>query len=51
MRDFGRAAGFSEEELLASGMVKLRDEERPNGEFYDRFRNRVMFPICDDKAR
>jgi DNA primase len=27
--------------------VKLRDEEQPTGEFYDRFRGRVMFPICN----
>ncbi len=48
MRDFGQQAGFSEEELVASGLVKLRDEEQPHGEFYDRFRARVMFPICND---
>jgi DNA primase len=48
MRDFGQAQGFSDEELVASGLVKLRDEEQPHGEFYDRFRARVMFPICDD---
>ncbi len=51
MRDFARAQKFSDEELLASGLVKLRDEERPDGEFYDRFRGRVMFPICDDMGQ
>ncbi|MDR3406180.1 MAG: DNA primase [Chthoniobacter sp.] len=45
MRDFAHAQGFSDEELVASGLVKLRDEENPRGEFYDRFRARVMFPI------
>jgi len=50
MRDFARGSGFSEEELLASGLAKLRDEEHPHGEFYDRFRGRVMFPICDDSG-
>ncbi|MCE9612000.1 MAG: DNA primase [Chthoniobacter sp.] len=50
MREFARGSGFSEEELLASGLVKLRDEENPHGEFYDRFRGRVMFPICDDSG-
>ena len=48
MRDFGQTNGFSEEELVASGLVKPRDEEQPGGEFYDRFRARVMFPICND---
>jgi DNA primase len=28
--------------------VKLRDEERPESEIYDRFRGRLMFPICND---
>lgn len=45
---FAHERGFSDEELVQSGLVKLRDEERPNGEFYDRFRDRVMFPICND---
>ncbi len=48
MREFGDAQGFSDEELVASGLVKLREEDQPRGEFYDRFRGRVMFPICDD---
>ena len=50
MRDFARGAGFSDEELIASGLAKLRDEENPRGEFYDRFRGRVMFPICNDNG-
>jgi len=28
--------------------VKLRDEERAESEVYDRFRGRLMFPICND---
>ena len=78
MRDFARANGYSAEELIASGLVKLRDEEeslprRPVGgeepgggsgssgghgsaagrpsQFYDRFRGRVMFPICNDTGQ
>ncbi len=39
------AAGFTERELIASGVVTPRE----GGEgFYDRFRDRLMFPICDD---
>jgi DNA primase len=33
---------------LQSGLVKPRDEERPGAEAYDRFRGRIMFPICND---
>jgi DNA primase len=41
--------GYRRTEILQSGLVKPRDEERPNdSEVYDRFRGRVMFPICND---
>ena len=41
--------GYRRSEILQSGLVKPRDEERPNeSEVYDRFRGRVMFPICND---
>src|SRR5438874_5376734 len=40
--------GYRRQELLSSGLVKRRDEERGEGEFYDRFRGRLMFPICND---
>lgn len=40
--------GYRRPEILQSGLVKLRDEEKPDGDFYDRFRNRIMFPICND---
>ena len=50
MRDFAHRQGYSDEELVASGLVKLRDEEQPRGEFYDRFRGRVMFPISDKNS-
>jgi len=55
MREFGRTQGFSDEELIASGLVKPREEEgNPNSDlqtptsYYDRFRGRVMFPISKD---
>src|SRR6187399_2262152 len=53
MRGFAQRGGFSDEELLASGLVKEREDEHPQsaeaaahgtgggrrmGEFYDRFR-------------
>lgn len=41
-------SGYGEREIAESGLVKLRNEEDPAGGFYDRFRNRVMFAICND---
>lgn len=39
--------GSSPEDLLAAGLVGERD----SGGYYDRFRNRVMFPIRDSRGR
>jgi DNA primase len=43
------AEGFTMPELVAAGLVKEADEKR--GTFYDRFRNRLMFPIRDAAGR
>jgi DNA primase len=40
--------GYRRQHILASGLVKPRDEGHPEGEFYDRFRGRLMFPISND---
>lgn len=40
--------GFKEDLLLEAGLI-LKNEKR--GTFYDRFRNRVMFPVFDSKGR
>ena len=42
-------AGFSNQELIQAGLVKEADEKK--GTFYDRFRNRLMFPIRDSAGR
>jgi len=39
----GRREGFSESQLMTAGLTAQRD----NGGFYDRFRNRLIFPISD----
>lgn len=39
-----RSKGFNEEEIFESGM-SVKKEGRPG--YYDRFRGRIMFPICD----
>ncbi len=44
-----RKAGFSDEELLAVGLVQ---RSRTNqGRVYDRFRERIMFPATDARGR
>lgn len=42
-------AGFTNQELISAGLVKEADEKK--GTFYDRFRNRLMFPIRDSAGR
>ena len=42
------AAGFVKGELIESGLVKLREEGNPRSRPYDRFRDRLMFPIHND---
>lgn len=46
--DWAGKQGYRRHHIIASGLVKLREEERPESEFYDRFRDRLMFPICND---
>jgi DNA primase len=40
--------GYQRRQLLQSGLIKVRDEDRPESDVYDRFRGRIMFPICND---
>ncbi len=39
--------GFGEQEILESGLVNRNE----NGQYIDRYRNRLMFPICDVRGR
>lgn len=43
------ALGFTIEELLSAGLIKEADGKP--GTYYDRFRNRLMFPIRDASGR
>ena len=47
-RTWAAQAGFSKEELVISGLVKLKDEGNPRSDVYDRFRDRLMFPIANE---
>ncbi len=44
-----RRAGFSEEELLAAGLVQRSHSVQ--GRVFDRFRERIMFPAADARGR
>jgi DNA primase len=43
-----RSAGYSDAELLACGMAQERRDGRG---VIDRFRGRIMFPLCDERGR
>ncbi len=45
------AGGFSEDELDEAGLIIRRQEEGGRRKMYDRFRDRVVFPICDPQGR
>ncbi len=47
MTDHLKAKGFSEREVLDAGIAKRGEQ----GRVYDRFRNRVLFPIADSAGR
>src|SRR5919201_3933772 len=43
-----RRAGFTDRDLVAAG---LASRSRGEGRTYDRFRRRIMFPLCDSRGR
>jgi len=43
-----RGRRFSQEEIIQSGLASSKEDGRPVSTIYSRFRNRVMFPICND---
>ena len=43
-----RTGGFSEQELYATGLAQ---RSKQNGQPYDRFRSRIMFPLTDIRGR
>lgn len=42
LHDYLATQGFTNDEMLSAGLVVIRDDK-----IYDKFRNRVMFPIID----
>jgi DNA primase len=47
MKKYLLGKGYKEKELVEAGLIIEREE----GGSYDRFRNRLIFPICDDQGR
>ncbi len=47
---WARGRGYNARDLIASGLVKTKDDAdgMPGQTSYDRFRGRIMFPICND---
>src|SRR5439155_15176354 len=49
---WGRGQGYDARELVASGLIKTKDDDQTSNlnprSSYDRFRGRIMFPICND---
>jgi DNA primase len=48
---WARGQGYDARDLIASGLIKTRDDQTSNlnpQASYDRFRGRIMFPICND---
>ena len=43
--DFIKSRGYTEDELAKAGLVIKSEDNSKNA--YDRFRNRIIFPICD----
>jgi DNA primase len=46
LTEYLREKGYSENELLEAGLIVTTDD----GKKYDRFRNKLMFPICDARG-
>ncbi|MCK9378531.1 MAG: DNA primase [Candidatus Moranbacteria bacterium] len=51
LTDFLLGRGFSMEEISRTGVVVERQNENNAHRSYDRFRNRIMFPIADSMGR
>lgn len=51
LEKFAKEHGFTPEEMNEAGVLLLPDGQNGNGRPYDRFRGRLMFPICDTQGR
>jgi len=44
---FLKSRGYPEEEILKAGLIVEKEERVAGEKYYDRFRDRIIFPICD----
>ncbi len=49
--NFARTRGWDARVMEQSGLIIPRDPNDPGRGHYDRFRGRLMFPICDEQGR
>src|SRR3989344_2208356 len=49
--DYLKKKGFSDSEIEKAGLTKKSEKGSSSGGFYDRFRNRIIFPISDSGGR
>ncbi len=45
--DFLVSRGYPQEEILKSGLIVEREQKTAKDKYYDRFRDRIIFPIAD----
>ncbi len=50
-RAWGERHGHSLAFMVEAGVLSLKQPEDPKSAAYDRFRNRLMFPICNEHGR
>jgi DNA primase len=58
LRDFLRSENYSDKEIESAGLVVKRESgegentgKQSLNEYHDRFRHRIMFPICDSQGQ
>lgn len=49
LRNWAHSRGTDDSLLEATGLIVVKND--PPGKVYDRFRNRLIFPICDELSR
>jgi len=51
LSQWGASKGHAPDIMAKAGLAGFRDENRPHLGIYPRFRDRLMFPICDDNGQ